>query len=82
MIIEIVNRCADMGMEPPFITCTVSPNGSVLAVRVKGDETPNEPLAEHYEKPGFLLPMTIVVVDQRNEAARVTIAASGQKTWH
>jgi hypothetical protein len=44
--------------------------------------TPSETLAEYFEDEGFVLPMTIAVVDQRNEAIKVTIAASGEKTWH
>ena len=83
MIREILERCDGMGMEPPLIMCAISPNGNVLAIHVKGDGTPGEVLAEHYESAqGFALPMTMVIVDQHNEAMRVTIAASGQKTWH
>ena len=81
MITEILERCISMEMETPFIMWGVSPNGSRIAIRVEGDGTPGEVLAEHYENPGAL-PMTIVVADQRNDAVRVTITASGQKTWH
>jgi hypothetical protein len=31
------------------------------------------PLAEHHEDRGFSIPMTIVVVDQENKAAKATI---------
>ena len=82
IINEILAGCADREMQPPFIMCSVSPNGSVYVVRVKGDGTPPETLAQHFENEGFALPMTVAVVDQRNEAVKITIAASGQRGWH
>src|SRR5262245_59408743 len=79
---EILEGCADQGMQFTLIVCWVSQNGRVSVVRVKGDGTLAETLAEHFEGEGFVLPMTVTVVDQRNEVVNVTIAASGQPTWH
>jgi len=73
---EILERCVGMEMQTPFIMCAVSPNGSVLAMRVEGDGSAGEPLAEHSEEHGFALPMTMVVVDQRNEAVRLCSCSS------
>jgi hypothetical protein len=39
-------------------------------------------LAEHTEGAGFRLPMTIVVVDRKNEAAKITIDTTGKITRH
>src|SRR5262249_21994440 len=80
-LIEIYDQCEERGMELPFIVCSVSPNGSALVLRVKGDGSPADVLAEHFEPAGFVLPMTIAIVDQRNEAARVTLNAPGEATW-
>jgi hypothetical protein len=64
------------------LSCGISPNGSVCVTRINSDYAPCEFLAEHYEGSGFALPMTVMIFDQRNTAARVTIAVSGEKTWH
>jgi len=81
-LLEIWRPCEEQGMQLPFITCAVSPNGSVLAVRVNGDGSGADTLAEHYETEGFSLPMTFAIIDQRNEAVTVTLEASGEKVWH
>jgi hypothetical protein len=57
----------------PFIVCAVSPNGTVVVNRVSSGDV--EPLAEHYEDRGFIVPMTIVVADQENTTAKATITA-------
>jgi hypothetical protein len=77
---EVLGECTARGMELPFIVCSASPNGSVLAVRCNSDDEPDV-LAEHYESAGFAMPMTIMVLDQQNVAVRITIDADG-KTWH
>ena len=68
-------------MVTPFIFMSGSSNGSVLALRVIGDGSDGEVLAEHYEDEGFRLPITLVVVDQTGEAARATIQGS-KVTYH
>jgi hypothetical protein len=50
-----------------------------LAVSAAVDVGPGD---GDFDPRGFALPMTMMVVDQRNEAMRVTIEVSGRKTWH
>jgi hypothetical protein len=33
-----LTKCKETGMEPPFIICAASPNGSVLCLRTDGTE--------------------------------------------
>jgi hypothetical protein len=67
-------------MTTPFILCCVSPNGNVLVSRTDGQNP--EVLAEHYEGAGFAVPMTIVIIDQKNIAARMTITTAGTTVLH
>ena len=60
--------------------CGISPNGSICSVRMTGEDD-GQVLAEHYEGEGFALPMTIIIVDRANNAARITVTASGA-SWH
>jgi hypothetical protein len=69
ILAEIFSQCAEGGMVFPFIACAISPNG-------------NEILAEHYENQPFRLPMTITVVDQKNEVAVVEIDDGGNIVRH
>lgn len=80
-IAEVLQKCLERGMRLPFILCSASPNGSVLAMRFSGPDAAPDVLAEHYDPAGFRMPMTIMILDQTNEAARVTLDATG-KTWH
>lgn len=73
-VVEIFDKCEERGMQVPFIVCAVSPNGSMVCARVYRDGGGPDILAEHFEAEGYRLPMTCMVVDQNNEAARVTIA--------
>ena len=50
-------------------------------MRVKGDGEVDL-LAEHHEKEGFRLPMTLALIDQDNKAIRGEITAKGEKIWH
>jgi hypothetical protein len=58
----------------------ISPNGNVTVVRMDGENV--NVLAEHYEGGGLRLPMTITVVDQKNEAVRVTVGPKRSLTYH
>ena len=69
ILAEIFSQCAEGGMVFPFIACAISPNGNACVFRV--EPAGNEILAEHYENQPFRLPMTITVVDQKNEVAVV-----------
>ena len=80
LITEVLEECERRGLCLPFILCGISPNGSTISVRLTGEGSA-QILAEHFEDEGFTLPMTIVVVDRDNEAARITVTSSG-RTWH
>jgi hypothetical protein len=80
LITEVLDECERRGLCLPFILCAISPNGSTISVRLTGEGSA-QILSEHFEDEGFALPMTIVVVDRDNEAARVTVTASG-RSWH
>jgi len=76
---EALEACVERGMQLPFIMCAISPNGSVLNMRVHGGGIDPDVLAEHYEEEGFRTPMTIAVVDQTGEAVRIGITADEAK---
>ena len=76
---EVFKQCEESGMVAPFVGCAISPNGSVIALRMDG-KSDAQVLAEHTEGAGFRLPMTIVVVDRKNEAAKITIDTTGKIT--
>ena len=80
LLAEIFSQCAEGGMVFPFIACAISPNGNVCVFRV--EPAGNEILAEHYENEPFRLPMTITVVDQKNEVAVVGIDDGGNIVRH
>jgi hypothetical protein len=60
---DVLNSCHETGMVLPYIVAGTSPNGSVIVVRMDGENV--EVLAEHYEDEGFRRPMTITVIDQK-----------------
>jgi|tagenome__1003787_1003787.scaffolds.fasta_scaffold18504069_2 hypothetical protein len=80
-IAEVLQECLDRGMQLPFIVCSASPNGSVLALRFSAAGDDPDILAEHYEPAGFEFPMTIMILDRTNDKALVTLDATG-RTWH
>ena len=77
----ILQECEHRGMVLPFVMVAASRNGSVLAVRILGDGREGEVLAEHYEDGMFVVPVTCMVLDQTNEAVRITIGEGGV-TYH
>ncbi len=77
----ILQECEHRGMVRPFVLVAASRNGSVLALRVPGDGRKGEILAEHYEDGVFVAPITCMVLDQTNEAVRVTIGGD-TVTYH
>jgi hypothetical protein len=81
LIRDALRACVDRGMQPPFILCAASPNGSVLCMRMDGVSSP-EVLAEHYESAGFRVPITLMVLDQTGEAAIITIDAERRMVVH
>jgi len=80
ILAKIFSQCAEGGMVFPFIACAISPNGNVCVFRV--EPAGNEILAEHYENQPFRLPITITVVDQKNEVAVVEIDDGGNIVRH
>jgi len=68
-----LETCVERGMKLPFVLCSASPNGSVICMRVHGGGIEPEQLCEHFEPEGFRMPVTLIVLDQNSEAARVTI---------
>src|SRR3954447_2467410 len=74
---DVFKQCEESGMVVPFVACAISPNGSVIALRMNGNSDVQF-LAEHTEGGGFKLPMTMVVVDRKNEAAKITIDTTGK----
>jgi hypothetical protein len=75
-----LQQCLDHGMTFPFIVCLVSQNGSVMVMRMDG-ENPGRILAEHIEGAAFATPVNGMVVDQAGQVAHLTITAEGA-TFH
>jgi hypothetical protein len=73
---EMFKRCEEEGMVFPVIMCTISPNGSVLASRVDTFGCAKI-LAQHSEPDGFRVPLSLILVDQNNAVARITIDHAG-----
>ena len=78
---EMLKRCEEEGMVFPFIACTISPNGSVLASRMDSIGGAKI-LAQHSEPDGFKVPLSLVLVDQNNAVARITIDHAGNIARH
>ena len=79
--LEIFDACVEQGMQVPFIVCFASRNGSVLCVRVTGEERAADVLAERFEPEGFTMPITGMLLDQTDKIAHVTITAE-HMTFH
>jgi hypothetical protein len=75
VVTEAFDQATEKGMKLPFLLCAISPNGSVIVLRVRGDGSSPDVLAEHIEQEGWQLPMTLAVFDQNNESIRIAITA-------
>jgi hypothetical protein len=73
---EMFERCEQEGMVFPLIMCTISPNGSVLASRIDRIGSAKI-LTQHSEPDGFKVPLSLVLVDQNNTVARITVDHTG-----
>jgi hypothetical protein len=77
----ILETCLAQGFIPPLYVCAVSVNGAVLATQFAytADEEGMEAtvLAEHSPKPGFMLPINMMITDSTGEAARVVLQHEG-----
>jgi hypothetical protein len=49
---DVFKQCEESGMVVPFVGCAISPNGSVIALRMDG-KSDAQVLAEHTEGAGF-----------------------------
>ena len=78
-IASVIEESLSRGMVAPLIIAIMDRNGSLLHARVSAG-TP-EYLAEHMENPGFEAPVTMVVLDQRNSAAKIVFDAD-RITFH
>lgn len=73
------------GFEPPIILTGVGKNGSLLAVEyTPADEghLSSEILAERVRDETFTVPVNLLFVDARGEAARVVLDASGSRRFY
>jgi hypothetical protein len=75
---EVLTQCARKGMRRPFVVVAISPNGSVTAMRT-GHGT-CETLVNHIEGDGPAYPITVLVLDQDNQAVKLTVTAQ-EKIW-
>jgi len=78
---EMFKRCEKEGMVFPLIMCTISPNGSVFASRMDSIGCAKI-LVQHSEPDGFKVPLSLVLVDQNNAVARITIDHTGNIVHH
>ena len=69
------------GFEPPLFLSVIAVNGSVMAFRYRqcDDGPKTEVVAEHLEAAGFALPINVMFVDARGEAARMRIGREGKQ---
>jgi len=74
-----INALLQRGFELPLYVACISANGSVLVGRYEAEFTD---LLEHRENDVFTLPVNMMVVDARGEAARVVIRADGTQYLH
>ena len=72
---EALGQCTDRGFVPPLHYVALAANGSMVAIRVA--EERRELLTRHYELEGWLMPVTILVVDARADASLFIVQALG-----
>jgi hypothetical protein len=73
-----LQECMGRGMALPFTGVAVDVHGSLLGVRTDGENP--KVLAERYVRGVFALPINIMVVDAKGEAARLLIEKGGRMT--
>jgi hypothetical protein len=70
---EVLAELGESGAKLPFYVVALAVNGTMYFVRI--DSYGNaEPLAEYTQKPGFQLPINIMVVDGNGDAWRVLMS--------
>jgi hypothetical protein len=75
-LVRFVKNARQKEWSPPFILCLASRNGAIRCLRV--DHAKTETLAETKQEE-FILPITMMVLDQHDEAAHVTITTEGPR---
>jgi hypothetical protein len=77
---QCINELLNRGFEPPFYFSCVAVNGAMVYGRYAGIEGQEgmecDLLASHTPESGFAMPINLMIVDQRGEAARVLLNAS------
>jgi len=76
----ILSQLLARGFETPIHLAALGVNGSVIACRyTAADEGTLDAkvIAQHIERGSFVLPINLVFVDARGEAARVVFARDG-----
>jgi hypothetical protein len=81
MLSDVLDECVNQGMTLPLVLTCVSQNHCVLVIRVNDGAEPDT-LAEHYEGGMFVLPINIMIVSANNDAVRVTIEKTGERSYH
>lgn len=76
---EALREMLARGFELPFTAAAIGANGSAYLFRFEPDDNGLRPdtLAEHIEGGVFALPVNMMIVDSRGEAARVVFAKTG-----
>jgi hypothetical protein len=74
---DALKSCLEDGMVLPFVVCVVSPNGSSATVRFMKPGMPMETLTKHIEGDRFEAPLTIIILDQENNAVRIEVSGDG-----
>lgn len=77
---EVLTECERRGMQMPFLIVGVGINGSVAVLRYSDDSDEMEVIVEPSE--AFVLPLNIMIIDARGEAARAAVFKDGKTVVH
>ena len=79
---EVLYECEKRGMQMPFLIVGVGINGSVTVLRHSLDDDSDE-MEVIVEPTGeFMLPLNIMIVDAKGEAARAAVFKDGKTVVH
>jgi hypothetical protein len=73
---KMLEYCGTHGLEPPYIVCAASPDGSALVSRVIPGRAP-ETLAEHNSDGEWEVPIGGVLLDQTGQSLRFVFNPEG-----
>jgi hypothetical protein len=70
-VTDLLENCLDNGFEPSLYLIALGANGSIIVARYAMENEDLKPimLTEYIESEGFRVPMNIVIVDIRGQAA-------------